>query len=181
MKCVQTCSSNFQTLDLQFFQRHKTGDLVARATNDLTAVRMMLGPGISNLLNGVIAISVTGIAMISIDPQLTLYSLTIMPIITVLFIFVGEHIHHRYRKVQDQFGEVSARAQENFTGIRAVKAYAQEAHELDAFNQVNREYVNRSISSRASILFCGQPCFLSRALPSQSCSGAAASTSSPEE
>ncbi|MDE3229611.1 MAG: ABC transporter ATP-binding protein, partial [Chloroflexota bacterium] len=94
----------------------------------------------------VVALVVTGIAMVSIDAQLTLYSLTVMPLITVLFIFVSGGIRRRYRLVQDQFGEVSARAQENFSGIRVVKAYAQEAAELEDFNRVNAEYVRRAIS-----------------------------------
>ena len=137
---------HFQRLDLDYFQRRKLGDLVARATNDLTQVRQMLGPGISNSCNTLIAFTVTAIAMVQIDAQLTLYSLTVMPIVTAVFILVGGGIRSRFRKVQDQFGEVSARAQENFTGIRVVKAYAQEQHELAAFNRVNAEYVQHSIS-----------------------------------
>ena len=137
---------HFQRLDLAYFQQRKIGDLVARATNDLSQVRQMLGPGISNLTNATVALVVTGVAMVTIDPQLTLYSLTVMPLITLLFVFVSGGIRRRYRLVQDQFGEVSARAQENFSGIRVVKAYAQEEAELADFNRVNAEYVRRSIS-----------------------------------
>lgn len=137
---------HFQRLDLAYFQQRKIGDLVARATNDLTQVRMMLGPGVSNLTNALVALAVTGVAMVSIDPLLTLYSLTVMPLVTLLFIVVSGGIRRRYRLVQDQFGEVSARAQENFSGIRVVKAYAQESAELDAFNDVNAEYVRRAVS-----------------------------------
>jgi ATP-binding cassette subfamily B multidrug efflux pump len=137
---------HFQRLDLAFFQQRKLGDLVARATNDLSAVRQMLGPGISNLWNTTIAFVLTAIAMLSIDGQLTLYSLTIMPLLSVFFFFAGRAIRERFRQVQDQFGEVSARAQENFSGIRVVKAYAQEKHELAAFNTLNEEYVRRSIN-----------------------------------
>ncbi|HET8907855.1 MAG TPA: ABC transporter ATP-binding protein [Ktedonobacterales bacterium] len=137
---------HFQRLDLAYFQQRKLGDLVARATNDLSAVRQMLGPGISNLWNTTIAFTLTAIAMLSIDGQLTLYSLTVMPLLSVFFFFVGSAIRERFRQVQDQFGEVSARAQENFSGIRVVKAYAQEKHELEAFNTLNEEYVRRSIN-----------------------------------
>jgi ATP-binding cassette subfamily B multidrug efflux pump len=137
---------HFQRLDLAYFQRNKLGDLVARATNDLTAVRQMLGPGVSNSCNTVVAFAVTAVAMVSIDVRLTLYSLTVMPLMSVLFVVVGRSIRVRYRRVQDQFGEVSARAQENFSGIRVVKAYAQEQYELDAFNRLNEEYVTRSIA-----------------------------------
>src|SRR4029077_2401221 len=136
----------FQRLDLDYFQQRKVGDLVARATNDLSAIRMMTGPGVTNLCNTIIAFTVTAIAMVRINTRLTLYTLTVMPLITILFVVVGQGIRERYRAVQDQFGEVSARAQENFSGIRVVKAYAQETKEQDAFNRVNHEYVERSIS-----------------------------------
>ena len=137
---------HFQRLDVAYFQQRKMGDLVARATNDLSAIRQMLGPGISNLCNTAVAFTVTAIAMFSIDGQLTLYSLSVMPLLSVFFFFVGRAIRVRFRRVQDQFGEVSARAQENFSGIRVVKAYAQEKHELAAFNALNAEYVRRSVS-----------------------------------
>jgi ATP-binding cassette subfamily B protein len=136
----------FQRLELDYFQQRKVGDLVARATNDLSAIRMMTGPGITNLCNTVIAFTVTAIAMVRINVRLTFYTLTVMPLITILFIVVGQGIRVRFRAVQDQFGEVSARAQENFSGIRVVKAYAQEAKEQEAFNRVNQEYVQRSIA-----------------------------------
>ena len=136
---------HFQELDLEYFQQRKLGDLVARATNDLSQVRQMLGPGVSNLFNATIAFSLTAIAMLQVDVRLTLYSLIVMPAITAFFILISGTIRRQYREVQDQFGEVSARAQENFSGIRVVKAYAQEEAELAAFNRVNQEYVERSI------------------------------------
>lgn len=137
---------HFQRMDIAYFQERKIGDLVARATNDLSQVRQMLGPGLTNLVNSLVAFTVTGAAMLSVDPRLTLYSLTVMPLMTVFFIMVSGSIQRRYRLVQDQFGEVSARAQENFSGIRIVKAYAQEEAELASFNRINAEYVRRSIS-----------------------------------
>ncbi len=137
---------HFETLELDYFQHHKVGDLVARATNDLTAIRSMLGPGISNLMNTIVAFTVTITFMLTIDVQLTLYAAIILPLITVVFIVVGRQIEHRYKAVQDQFGEVSAHAQENLSGIRIIKAYRQEDHELEAFRAANQEYVHRSIS-----------------------------------
>src|SRR6266704_5152880 len=137
---------HFEKLELDYFQHNKVGDLVARATNDLTAIRSMLGPGISNLMNTVVAFTVTITFMLTIDLQLTLYAAIILPMITVVFIVVGRQIEHRYKAVQDQFGEVSAHAQENLSGIRIIKAYRQEDHELEAFRAANQEYVLRSIS-----------------------------------
>lgn len=137
---------HFEKLELDYFQHHKVGDLVARATNDLTAIRSMLGPGISNLMNTAIAFTVTITFMLTINVQLTLYAALILPLITVVFIVVGRQIEHRFKAVQDQFGEVSAHAQENLSGIRIIKAYRQEDHELEAFRAANQEYMIRSIS-----------------------------------
>jgi ATP-binding cassette, subfamily B, multidrug efflux pump len=130
---------------MDYFQHNKVGDLVARATNDLTAIRSMLGPGISNLMNTIVAFTVTITFMLTIDIQLTLYAAVILPMITVVFMVVGRQIEHRYKAVQDQFGEVSAHAQENLSGIRVIKAYRQEDLELDSFRTSNHEYMRRSI------------------------------------
>ena len=137
---------HFEKLELDYFQHHKVGDLVARATNDLTAIRSMLGPGISNLMNTIVAFTVTITFMLTIDIQLTLYAAIILPMITVVFIVVGRQIEHLYKAVQDQFGEVSAHAQENLSGIRIIKAYRQEDHELEAFRAANHKYMMLSIS-----------------------------------
>ena len=137
---------HFEKLELDYFQHNKVGDLVARATNDLTAVRSLLGPGISNLMNTVVAFTVTVAFMLTIDLQLTLYAASILPLITIVFIVVGRQIEHRYKSVQDQFGEVSAQAQENLSGIRIVKAYTQEDDELQAFRSANQKYMRLSIS-----------------------------------
>src|SRR5438046_773628 len=124
---------HFEKLELDYFQHNKQGDLVARAINDLTAIRGLLGPGLSNLMNTTVAFIATIAFMVSIDPRLTLYSASVLPLITVVFIVVARKIERRFKAVQDQFGEVSAQSQENLTGIRTVKAYTQEDYELEAF------------------------------------------------
>lgn len=136
---------HFERIDVAYFQRNRLGDLVARATNDLTAVRMMLGPGINNFLNTFFAITATLLVMANIDLRLMLYVAIILPLMSILFFTVNDRIRKSYKLVQDQFGVVSARAQENFSGIRVVKAYAQEIPELSSFNGTNMEYVRRSI------------------------------------
>jgi len=138
--------SHFQKLELAFFQRNKTGDLVARATNDLAAVRGLAGPGISNLLNTLAAFVLTVIVMVRIDVTLTLYSVAVLPLLSIVFILLGRRIEASFKKVQDQFGDISARAQESFSGIRVLKAYVQEQEEIVSFAKVNREYVDRSIA-----------------------------------
>ena len=137
---------HFEKLELDYFQHNKIGDLVARAINDLTAVRGLLGPGISNLLNTTVAFTATVILMLSIDARLTLYATSVLPLISIVFIVLARKIERSYKSVQDQFGEVSAQAQENFSGIRTVKAYTQEEYELHAFRTANQEYVRRSIT-----------------------------------
>ncbi len=137
---------HFEKLELDYFQHNKVGDLVARATNDLSSVRAMLGPGITNLMNTLVALVATISVMLTIDVQLTLYAGVVLPMITIVFLIVGGQIERRYKRVQDQFGAVSAQAQENFSGIRIVKAYTQEEHELTAFREANSEYMRRSIS-----------------------------------
>ncbi|TMD26202.1 MAG: hypothetical protein E6J04_18340 [Chloroflexi bacterium] len=137
---------HFEKLELDYFQHNKIGDLVARAINDLTAVRGLLGPGISNLVNTTVAFLATIIIMLTIDARLTLYSTSVLPLISIVFFVVARKIEQSYKSVQDQFGEVSAQAQENFSGIRTVKAYTQEDYELGAFRAANQEYVRRSIA-----------------------------------
>ncbi|HAT46022.1 MAG TPA: ABC transporter ATP-binding protein, partial [Ktedonobacter sp.] len=110
-----------------------------------TAVRGLLGPGISNLLNTTVAFTATIILMLTIDARLTIYSTSVLPLISVVFIVLARKIERSYKSVQDQFGEVSAQAQENFSGIRTVKAYTQEEYELHAFRTANQEYVRLSI------------------------------------
>src|SRR5205807_4061643 len=135
---------HFEKLELDYFQHNKVGDLVARATNDLTAVRGLLGPGISNMINTIVACAATITFMLTIDVKLTLYAVSVLPLITIFFIVVSRQIQHLYKSVQDQFGEVSAQAQENLSGIRIVKAYTQEDAELEALRVANQEYVKRS-------------------------------------
>jgi len=136
---------HYQRLDLAFFQANKVGDLVARATNDLSAVRMMVGPGISNILNTTVVFVATMIAMATLDPRLTLLSGVFLPALTVIFVALSRRIERSFRRVQDQFGDLSSAAQENFSGIRVVKAYVQEEREIAAFGRANRFYVDNSM------------------------------------
>jgi ATP-binding cassette subfamily B protein len=137
---------HFQRQDASFFQRSRTGDLMARATNDLNAVQRALGPGISNSVNTVVAFVGTVAVMLTIDVQLALYSAIILPLMSLTFGITGGIIQRRYEKVQEGFSDISTKVQENASGIRVVKAYAQEAAELEAFADVNRQYIRNSIA-----------------------------------
>jgi len=136
--------SHIQTLSQSYFNHHKTGDLMARATNDLNAVRMVLGPGIMYSLNTVIIfIFVIGV-MLTIDTTLTLLALIPFPILSFLVQRMGKSIHKSFEKIQEQFSTITAKAQESLSGIRVVKAYVREKAEINTFKKLNREYVDRN-------------------------------------
>src|SRR5687767_6263411 len=127
-----------------YFQQHRTGDLMSRATNDLSAVRMMIGPAVmytsSTGLTFVIAIAL----MLSIDTTLTLIALIPLPFVSVAVKYFGEAIHKRFEKIQEQFSDISAVTQESLAGVRVVRAYRQESAEIARFRDANEEYVVRN-------------------------------------
>ena len=137
-------------LDQRFFGRNHTGDLMTRVTNDLSAVRQFLGPGVNSLMSAVLILAVAGTFMVWTNVTLALVVLLLMPVVTVLFVLVGARMRVLFRTVQDQFGSISTRAQENFSGIRTIKAYAQEDAEIDVFRDANESY--RALNVRYVLL-----------------------------
>jgi ATP-binding cassette, subfamily B, multidrug efflux pump len=131
---------------LSFFQEHRTGDLMARATNDLAAVRQLAGPMIMYSLQTLFVVVVILPLMLRISVRLTLLLLVTMPLVSLTVKYFGQQVHIRFEKIQDFFAQISARAQENFTGVRVVRAYAQEGTEIAAFNDLNRKYAERNLS-----------------------------------
>ena len=130
---------------LSFFHEHRTGDLMARATNDLSAVRQLAGPMIMYTLQTVFVVVLVLPLMIMLNWWLTLLLFVTMPLISLTVKFFGQQVHTRFEKIQDFFAQITARAQENFTGVRVVRAYAQEEAEMDAFNRLNWEYAQRNL------------------------------------
>src|SRR5947207_6006 len=130
---------------LSFFQDHRTGDLMARATNDLAAVRQLAGPMIMYSLQTVFVVIIILPILFVIDWKLTLLLFVTMPLVSLTVKFFGQQIHTRFEKIQDFFAQITARAQENFTGVRVVRAYAQEDAEIDAFNRLNWEYAQKNL------------------------------------
>ncbi len=132
-------------LEPEFYVRNRTGELMSRATNDLNAVRMVLGPGImysaTTLITMVLAIAV----MVTLSPSLTLWVLLPAPVVAVAVWFFGKTIHDLYEKIQAALATLTARVQENLAGVRVVRAYAQEEAEIRSFDEPNREYVSRNI------------------------------------
>jgi ATP-binding cassette subfamily B multidrug efflux pump len=136
--------AHLQKLPLGYFQAHRTGDLMSRATNDLSAVRMMIGPSIMYAANTMLTFVVALSVMISIDARLSLWSLLPLPFVSISVKVFGSAIHKRFEQIQAQLSEVSAIAQEALSGVRVIRAYRQEESELERFRVSIDEYVRRS-------------------------------------
>ncbi|HWO01310.1 MAG TPA: ABC transporter ATP-binding protein [Blastocatellia bacterium] len=137
--------AHLQKLPFEFYQTHRTGDLMARATNDLSAVRMIVGPALMYSMNTVFAMAIIVPKIISISWRLTLLAFLSMPLVAWATNYFSKRIQDRFEKVQEYFGTVSNRAQESFAGVRVIRAYTQELPEIESFERVNREFVNRNL------------------------------------
>lgn len=129
-----------------FYHEHRIGDLMARATNDLAAVRQLAGPMIMYSLQTLFVVVIILPLLFTINVRLTLLLLITMPLVSLTVKFFGQQVHVRFEQIQDFFSQITARAQENFTGVRVVRAYAQEGAEIAAFNELNREYARKNLS-----------------------------------
>jgi ATP-binding cassette subfamily B multidrug efflux pump len=132
-------------LEPEFYVRNRTGDLMSRATNDLNAVRMVLGPGIMYSATTIVTMIVAVFFMVKLSASLTLWVLLPVPVVALAVRYFGETIHRLSEQIQAALGTLSTRAQENLTGLRVIRAYAQEKPEIEAFDLANRDYVNRNI------------------------------------
>jgi len=131
--------------DAAFYQRYRTGDIMARMTNDLNAVRMLLGPALMYSANTIFFTVGALFFLLRISPWLTLVAWAPMPIASVLIQYFGSRIHDRFDKIQASFSEISSQAQENFSGARLVRAFAREESEIGLFEKLNREYISRAL------------------------------------
>ncbi len=136
--------AHFTRLPARYYQGHRTGDLMSRATNDLSAVRMVLGPGIMYAASTLATFVGTIVFMLRISPRLLLLSLVPLLFVSALVRYFGRRIHDRFESVQAQLSEISAVVQENLSGARVVRAYAQEPHEMARFQAANEEYLRRN-------------------------------------
>jgi ATP-binding cassette, subfamily B, multidrug efflux pump len=138
----------FRKLEIQdsgFYHRYRTGDLMARMTNDLNAVRMLLGPGLMYSINTVFLSVFALYFMLRISPRLTLVALAPMPLASILIQYFGSRIHSRFERIQASFSDISAQAQENYSGARLIRAFAREQSQISLFERLNREYIARSL------------------------------------
>jgi ATP-binding cassette, subfamily B, multidrug efflux pump len=131
---------------LEFFQNNRVGDLMARATNDLAAVRQIVGPMILYSFQAVFALMVVLPLLLYTNVKLTLLLLIPLPLVSLTVKFLGARIHVRFEKIQEYFSGITARAQENLSGVRVVRAYAQEDAEIEKFQVLNREYAKRNLA-----------------------------------
>ena len=136
---------HLERLSYPYYQRNRTGDIMARATNDLNAVRMLLGPAIMYTANTVVFTAGALFYMFRISPKLTAITFLPLPVASIVIQYFGRQIHERFEKIQAMFSDISARAQENFSGARVIRAYAQEAAEIRQFEKANTEYIVRSL------------------------------------
>jgi ATP-binding cassette subfamily B protein len=154
--------ARLQQLPLGYYQARRTGDLMSRATNDLNAVRMMIGPAVMYSSNTILVFVVSIVVMLSIDVTLTLIALVPLPLVSLSVWYFGKAIHERFEKIQAQLSEVSAVVQESLAGVRVVRAYSQEEHELERFKGANLEYVakNRALIRLQGLFFPSMTLFL---------------------
>jgi ATP-binding cassette subfamily B protein len=137
--------AHLERLSYSYYQRNRTGDIMARATNDLNAVRMLLGPAIMYSANTIVFTAGALGFMLAISPKLTIYAFLPLPIASIVIQYFGRRIHERFERIQAMFSDISARAQENFSGARVIRAYVQEQAEIAAFEGANKEYIRRSL------------------------------------
>ncbi len=137
--------ARLETLSYSYYQRMRTGDVMARATNDLNAVRMLLGPAIMYSANTIVFTVAALAFMVVLSPKLTFYTFLPLPVASILIQYFGRRIHERFERIQAMFSDISARAQENFSGVRVIRAYVQEEAEIANFETANQEYIARSL------------------------------------
>jgi ATP-binding cassette subfamily B multidrug efflux pump len=134
--------AHLQRLSPAFYNRHRTGDLMALATNDLNAVRTLVGPGVMYSLNTVVVSGLAITLMLVLSWKLTLAALVPMVVLTGIVYRSVKVIHRLFERVQQKFAAINSRAQENLSGIRVVKAYSREKHEVEEFTELSRSYVD---------------------------------------
>jgi ATP-binding cassette, subfamily B, multidrug efflux pump len=137
--------AHLESLSYSYYQRVRTGDIMARVTNDLSAVRMLMGPAIMYSANTLVFTAAALWFMMRNSPKLTFYAFLPLPVVSVVIQYFGRRIHERFERIQAMFSDISARAQENFSGARVVRAYVQEEAEIAAFETANQEYIARSL------------------------------------
>jgi len=134
-----------ETQDTDFYQRYRTGDIMARMTNDLNAVRNLLGPGLMYSVNTLFLSIFALVFMLHISRYLTLVALAPAPLASIFVQYLGRKIHERFERIQASFSDISAQAQENYSGVRLIRAFAREESQIGLFERLNRQYIGRAL------------------------------------
>jgi ATP-binding cassette subfamily B protein len=137
--------ANLERQSAGYYHTHRTGDIMARTTNDLNAVRMLLGPAIMYSANTIVFTAAALPFMYHISHKLTFFAFVPLPMASILVQYFGARIHRRFERIQAMFSDISAKAQENFSGARLIRAFAQEEAEIASFETANLEYIKRSL------------------------------------
>ncbi|GJQ21300.1 MAG: ABC transporter ATP-binding protein [Bacteroidia bacterium] len=137
--------AHLQKLSFSYFQNKPTGDLMAHATNDISAVRNVLGPGIMYPSDTLMTFTMVLTLMLMKDWQLTLLALIPLPFVSVAVYWLGKVIHHRFTERQEQFSRLTTRAQENLSGIRVIKSYVREEYETERFQALSWDYLKKNL------------------------------------
>lgn len=135
---------HLQKLSAAYYDNVRTGDLMTRATSDLNAIRMVLSSAIMYTADAIVFFGLALTIMLRIDVGLTLVALLPYPVLAVLIRFLGKRLHARYERIQESFSTLNTKVQENLSGVRVVKAYTLEASEIEHFQALNREFVDRN-------------------------------------
>jgi ATP-binding cassette, subfamily B, multidrug efflux pump len=138
--------AHVQNMSLSFLQTRNTGDIMSRATNDLNAVRSVLGPGIMYSMNTIVQVVIVTTILLKLNWKLTLLTYISLALASITVKKFGGQIHDRFEEIQEQFSNLSTKAQENIAGIRVVKAFAREESEINEFRRINLDYVHRNVS-----------------------------------
>jgi len=136
---------HIQTLPTRFFQNNSTGNLMAHATNDISAVRMYIGPAVMYSVDTVSKFIIVIVIMLSLNPMLTLYTLIPLPLLSFFVYLLSKKIHVKFTKIQEKFSEITTKAQESFSGIRVIKSYVREDGEIKHFTDLSKEYLERNM------------------------------------
>jgi ATP-binding cassette subfamily B protein len=137
--------SHIQRLSLRFFQNNSTGNIMAHATNDISAVRMYVGPAVMYSIDTVSKFIIVIAIMISLSPILTLYSLLPLPILSYLVYKLSKKIHEKFMIIQEKFSDLTTKTQESFSGIRVIKSYVRELNEIDSFTNISKDYLDKNM------------------------------------
>lgn len=138
--------SHIQKLPLRYFQNNSTGNIMSHATNDINAVRSFIGPAVMYSIDTSIRLTIVVIIMMSMNFNLTILALLPLPILSYGVYKVGRLIHERYTKIQENFSQLTTRAQENFSGIRVIKSYVREANEIKRWRELSKEFLKKNMN-----------------------------------